>query len=51
VSGVQVKLNITHPNDPDLKVTLIGPMERTRVTLFNAVVASGTHANFSNTVF
>ena len=50
VQGVVVQLNITHPNDPDLTATLTAPNGKSAV-LFSNVGATGTHANFTNTVF
>jgi len=59
VTGVTVKLDITYPNDPDLKVTLVGPdgvvvngtiVSGSRAVLFQHVGAAGS-ANFSGTVF
>ncbi len=50
VNEVTVQLNITHPNDPDLAVSLMGP-DGTTIPLFTNIGASGTHANFTNTIF
>ena len=50
VEGVSVQLNITHANDPDLEAYLIAP-DGTTVQLFKNVGSTGTHANFTNTVF
>jgi subtilisin-like proprotein convertase family protein len=51
VRGATVKLNITHPNDPDLQVTLVSP-QGTRVLLVARGTGNnpGNHANFSGTV-
>jgi subtilisin-like proprotein convertase family protein len=50
VGGVSVQLNITDANDPDLEAYLIAP-DGTTVELFKNVGATGTKANFTNTVF
>jgi subtilisin-like proprotein convertase family protein len=52
IQGVQVKLNITYPFDPDLEGSLVAP-DGTAVTLFTRVGGGpGTnHANFTNTIF
>ena len=50
VAGVSVQLNITDANDPDLEAYLIAP-DGTTVQLFKNVGATGTKANFTNTVF
>ena len=50
VGGVSVQLNITDANDPDLEAYLIAP-DGTTVQLFKNVGATGTKANFTNTVF
>ena len=50
VAGVSVQLNITDANDPDLEAYLIAP-DGTTVELFKNVGATGTKANFTNTVF
>ena len=50
VAGVSVQLNITDANDPDLEAYLIAP-DGTMVELFKNVGATGTKANFTNTVF
>jgi subtilisin-like proprotein convertase family protein len=50
LQSLTLTLNITYPNDPDLEATLIAP-DGTRVKLFTNIGATGTHANFSNTVF
>lgn len=48
LTDVNVTLNIAHPNDADLAVTLISPSGK-RVKLFSNV--GGTGDNFSNTTF
>ncbi|WP_020473323.1 S8 family serine peptidase [Zavarzinella formosa] len=48
ISDVNVQLNITHPQDKDLKISLLGP-DGTRVYLINQ--RGGTGANLTNTVF
>ena len=50
VAGVSVQLNITDASDPDLEAYLIAP-DGTTVQLFKNVGATGTKANFTNTVF
>jgi len=54
LGGLTVHLGITHPNDPDLQVTLLGPVQadgtRPSVLLFSNVGSAGSHANFINTV-
>jgi subtilisin-like proprotein convertase family protein len=50
VAGVSVQLNITDANDPDLEAYLIAP-DGTTVELFKNVGATGTKANFTNTIF
>ena len=54
LGGLTVHLGITHPNDPDLEVTLLGPARadgtRPSVLLFANVGSAGTRANFVNTV-
>ena len=50
VQGVVVQLNIAYPNDPDLTVTLTAPNGKSAI-LFSNVGATGTRANFTNTVF
>jgi subtilisin-like proprotein convertase family protein len=54
ISGLQVQVSLTYPDDPDLSATLYyeyGTASQVAVPLFNAV-GSGTHtANFNNTVF
>src|SRR5262249_11572176 len=50
VAGVSVQLNITDASDPDLEAYLIAP-DGTTVELFKNVGATGTKANFTNTVF
>jgi subtilisin-like proprotein convertase family protein len=47
IVDLDVKLNITHPYDPDLDVFLIAP-DGTRVELFTDV--GGMSANFENTI-
>ena len=49
-AGVSVQLNITDASDPDLEAYLIAP-DGTKVQLFKNVGATGTKANFTNTVF
>lgn len=49
VQGATVQLNITHPNDPNLSVTLIAP-DGAEVRLFSKVGNSGTRQNFVNTI-
>jgi subtilisin-like proprotein convertase family protein len=46
-------LNITHPNDPDLQITLLHTLpdgSTKSVILLSNVGSGGTHANFNNTV-
>jgi subtilisin-like proprotein convertase family protein len=49
---IQVQLNITYPNDPDLEASLIAP-NGTVIPLFTNVGNFGAppHANFENTIF
>jgi subtilisin-like proprotein convertase family protein len=51
IADLNVTLNITHPNDPDLAATLIAP-DGTRILLFDGVGAvgpAGTRRNFTQT--
>ncbi len=50
IQGITLRLNVTYPNDPQLTATLIAP-DGTSVLLFSGVGATGTQANFNNTVF
>ncbi len=54
-SVMQVQLNLTYPNDPDLTATLThfgpGGTNLGTVTLFSGVGAGTSTANFDNTVF
>ncbi len=50
LQGVTLQLNITAANDPDLAAILIAP-NGTQVKLFTNVGSTGTHANFTNTIF
>lgn len=49
---IQLRLNINHPNTPDLVATLVAP-DGTRIQLFDGVGTLGSppRANFSNTLF
>jgi large repetitive protein len=49
--GVTVQLSITHPNDPDLQITLVSPDGIPVVLVPYGTGATGTHANFSGTIF
>ena len=49
VQDLNLGLDITYPNDPDLSVDLIAP-DGTTIRLFSGVGATGTRANFTNTV-
>jgi subtilisin-like proprotein convertase family protein len=51
IQGVQLKLNITYPFDPDLEASLVAP-DGTTVVLFTKVGggAGANHANFINTI-
>ena len=56
VSGMQVQINLTYPNDPDLTATLysLRPGRRpawVTVPLFSGVGSGTTTANFTNTIF
>jgi subtilisin-like proprotein convertase family protein len=52
IQGVQLKLNITYPFDPDLEGSLVAP-DGTTVVLFTKVGGGpgNNHANFTNTIF
>ena len=50
VQAVSVRLDIKYANDPDLEANLIAP-DGTTIQLFKNVGTTGTHANFTNTVF
>ncbi|MEO6811427.1 MAG: Ig-like domain-containing protein [Isosphaeraceae bacterium] len=50
IQGVSLRLNITHPNDPDLQAYLIAP-DGTQIKLFTHIGGTGTRANFTNTTF
>ena len=50
IQGLTLGLNITFPNDPNLSAVLIAPDGR-KIPLFSGVGTTGTHANFTNTVF
>ena len=50
IQGLTLQLNVTFPNDPDLTLALVAP-DGTVITLASAVGPTGTHANFTNTIF
>jgi subtilisin-like proprotein convertase family protein len=50
IQGLTLLLNITDPHNPDLEASLISP-DGTVIKLFTNVGATGTQANFQNTVF
>ncbi len=51
IQDLDLRLNITHPNDPDLSAVLIAP-NGTEIRLFTGVGITGnTLANFTDTVF
>jgi len=50
-SRIQLQINVTHPNVPDLEADLIAP-DGTTIRLFARVGTAGTNrANFTNTLF
>ena len=54
VSGLQVQIGLTYPDDPDLSATLyydIGQPSQVKVPLFTSVGTGVNTANFTNTVF
>ncbi len=51
VQGITLNLNINYPMVPDLEAWLIAPDGVTMVKLFTGVGATGTQANFTNTIF
>jgi subtilisin-like proprotein convertase family protein len=56
IRDLDLLLNITHPNDPDLEAYLVAPGAGVggadiRVRLFANVGTTGTRANFDNTIF
>ena len=50
IRDLNLQLNITHANDPDLEAYLIAS-DGTRIKLFAGVGNTGTRANFDNTIF
>ena len=49
--GVTVQLNVTYAYDPDLKITLLSPQNVPVVLVPYGTGTTGTHANFSGTIF
>ncbi|MGE5608401.1 MAG: proprotein convertase P-domain-containing protein [Bacillota bacterium] len=50
IQGVTVRLNISYPNDPDLRAVLTAP-DGTTISLFYDVGSAGLRRNFTDTVF
>ena len=49
--GVTVQINIAHKFDPDLQITLLSPLNVPVLLVPYGTGATGTHANFSGTIF
>jgi subtilisin-like proprotein convertase family protein len=49
--GVTVQINIAHKFDPDLQITLLSPLNVPVLLVPYGTGTTGTHANFSGTIF